>query len=80
MKNAEFVKELRAKSAAELKSELVALRKEQFNLRMQQAVGQLNQSNLVYNVRKKIARVKTVMQQHAQKQSTQQAQKQVKAS
>lgn len=68
MKNTDYVKGLRAKSAAELKSELVALRKEQFNLRMQQAVGQLNQSNLVYNVRKKIARVKTIMQQQAQKQ------------
>ncbi len=65
MKNAEFVKALRAKSAVELKVELVALRKEQFNLRMQQAVGQLNQSNLVHNVRKKIARVKTIMQQQA---------------
>lgn len=65
MKNTEYVKSLRAKSASELQTELVALRKEQFNLRMQQAVGQLNQSNLVFNVRKKIARVKTIMQQQA---------------
>jgi len=69
MKNTDYVKDLRAKGTAELKSELVALRKEQFNLRMQQAVGQLNQSNLVYNVRKKIARVKTIMQQQASKQA-----------
>lgn len=69
MKNTEFVKGLRAKSATELKAELAALRKEQFNLRMQQAVGQLNQSNLVFNVRKKIARVKTIMQQQSTKQA-----------
>jgi len=65
MKTTEFVKSLREKSAADLKSELAALRKEQFKLRMQAAVGQLNQSNLVHDVRKKIARVKTVMQQQA---------------
>lgn len=65
MKTTEFVKSLRSKSAADLKTELAALRKEQFNLRMQAAVGQLAQSNLVHDVRKKIARVKTVMQQQA---------------
>lgn len=65
MKTTEFVKSLRGKSAADLKTELAALRKEQFNLRMQAAVGQLTQSNLVHDVRKKIARVKTVMQQQA---------------
>ncbi len=65
MKTTEFVKTLRDKSAADLKTELAALRKEQFNLRMQAAVGQLTQSNLVRDVRKKIARVKTFMQQQA---------------
>jgi len=65
MKTTEFVKSLREKSAVDLKNELAALRKEQFKLRMQAAVGQLNQSNLVHDVRKKIARVKTVMQQQA---------------
>lgn len=69
MKTTEFVKTLRAKSAADLKTELAALRKEQFNLRMQSAVGQLNQSNLVRDVRKKIARVKTIMQQQANTQA-----------
>lgn len=69
MKTTEFVKTLRAKSAADLKAELAALRKEQFNLRMQAAVGQLNQSNLVRDVRKKIARVKTIMQQQANTQA-----------
>jgi large subunit ribosomal protein L29 len=63
MKNIDYIKELRGKSAAQLGEELAALRKEQFNLRMQQAVGQLKQTNLVEGVRKKIARVKTIMQQ-----------------
>ncbi|MDR3419201.1 MAG: 50S ribosomal protein L29 [Nevskia sp.] len=65
MKASDYVKDLRGKSIDELKTELSALRKEQFNLRMQQAVGQLNQSNLVRDVRKKIARVKTIVQQQA---------------
>lgn len=63
MKATEYVKALRGKSAQELKDELIALRKEQFNLRMQKATGQLNKSNLVQNVRKKIARAKTVLRQ-----------------
>ena len=65
MKTADYIKDLRGKSEAELKTELAALRKEQFNLRMQGAVGQLTQSNLVRDVRKKIARVKTIVQQQA---------------
>ncbi len=69
MKTTDYMKSLVGKSSGDLKTELVALRKEQFNLRMQSAVGQLTKSNLVYNVRKKIARVKTVMQQQAQKQA-----------
>ncbi|ULQ47332.1 50S ribosomal protein L29 [Flagellatimonas centrodinii] len=62
MKAAEYVKDLRGKSSQELTDELIALRKEQFNLRMQSATGQMNKSHLVGEVRKKIARVKTVMQ------------------
>lgn len=61
MKAAEYVKDLRGKSAVELKEELLALRKEQFNLRMQRATGQLNQSHLSGIVRKNIARVKTLL-------------------
>jgi large subunit ribosomal protein L29 len=63
MKSADYLKDLRGKSVAALKDELAGLRKEQFNLRMQQATGQLSQSNLVHDVRKKIARVKTLVQQ-----------------
>ncbi|MBI2383641.1 MAG: 50S ribosomal protein L29 [Gammaproteobacteria bacterium] len=62
MKTAEYTKGLRAKSAQELNDELAALRKEQFNLRMQHATGQLNKSSLLGEVKRKIARVKTVLQ------------------
>jgi large subunit ribosomal protein L29 len=65
MKSQDYIKDLRSKSLPQLKEELTALREEQFKLRMQQAVGQLNQSNLVRDVRKKIARVKTFVQQQA---------------
>ncbi len=53
--------DLRAKSADELNEELVALRREQFNLRMQQATGELAQNHQFSRVRKDIARVKTVI-------------------
>lgn len=55
--------ELRAKSAADLESTLLELRKEQFNLRMQKGSGQLSRPSEVNRVRKEIARVKTVMNQ-----------------
>jgi large subunit ribosomal protein L29 len=61
MKSAEHQKSLAGKDAAALKEELAALRREQFNLRMQAAMGQMNQSHLVRDVRKKIARVKTAI-------------------
>ncbi len=53
--------ELRKKSVEELNEELVALRREQFNLRMQQATGELNRHTEHGRVRKDIARVKTVL-------------------
>jgi len=62
MKTAEFVKRVRGMSATQLKDELAALRREQFNLRMAQAMGQQTKSHLVGDVRKKIARVKTILQ------------------
>jgi large subunit ribosomal protein L29 len=67
MKTADYIKDLRGKSVDELKTELGALRREQFNLRMQGALGQLTQSSLVRDVRKKIARVKTIVQQEQAK-------------
>jgi len=54
-------KELRGKSAEELNDELLALRREQFNLRMQSATGELAQNHQHRRVRKDIARVKTVL-------------------
>ncbi|MGB5245288.1 MAG: 50S ribosomal protein L29 [Woeseia sp.] len=53
--------ELRSKSVEELQQELVELRREQFNLRMQRVTGQLNHHHEHGRVRKDIARVKTVL-------------------
>lgn len=53
--------ELRNKTAGELQSELLALLKEQFNLRIQKGVGQTPQTHLVKKVRKEIARIKTIL-------------------
>ncbi len=59
--------ELRTKSVDELSDELIALRREQFNLRMQQATGELTHNHEHGRVRKDIARVKTILNelQHA---------------
>ncbi len=54
-------KELRSKSEQEIRDELNALYKEQFNLRMQKAIGQAARSDQFTKVRKNIARAKTVM-------------------
>ena len=53
--------DLRTKSVDELQTELVELRREQFNLRMQQATGEMTRPHEHGRVRKDIARVKTVM-------------------
>lgn len=55
--------DLREKTSEELNEELLNLRKEQFNLRMQQATGQLARPHEYRRVRKDIARVKTVLNQ-----------------
>ncbi len=55
--------ELRGKTADELDDELLKLRREQFNLRFQQATGQLENTTRVRQVRRDIARIKTVQQQ-----------------
>lgn len=57
------LEDLQKKSITELNDELLDLRKEQFNLRMQKAVGQAAQVHLFKLNRKNIARVKTVMNQ-----------------
>ena len=53
--------ELQEKTQDELLEELVGLRREQFNLRMQQATGQMARPDQYRKVRKNIARVKTVL-------------------
>lgn len=53
--------EMRSKSKQELSEELLSLRKEQFNLRLQRAVGQMTRPHEYSRVRKNIARVKTVI-------------------
>jgi large subunit ribosomal protein L29 len=53
--------ELREKSLAELEEILLELRKEQFNLRMQQGTGQLSRPSEMTQARKNVARVKTIM-------------------
>ena len=53
--------ELREKSVEELQQEVENLVKEQFNYRMQQSTGQMGQSHLLKQVKKDIARVKTVL-------------------
>jgi len=57
------VAELRQKSAAELKAELIENLKEQFKLRMQKAAGQLSRPSEVKRVRRQIARIKTIIAQ-----------------
>ncbi len=57
--------ELRNMSVQELNDELLALRREQFNLRMQQATGELGQHHQHRKVRKDIARIKTVLNEKA---------------
>jgi large subunit ribosomal protein L29 len=59
--------ELKDKSVEELNNELKGLLREQFNLRMQKGTGQLAQPHLVSQVRRDIARVKTVLNQKAEK-------------
>jgi large subunit ribosomal protein L29 len=53
--------DFRKMSDADLREELLKLRREQFNLRMQQATGQMARSDQFSKVRKDIARLKTVM-------------------
>ena len=55
--------ELKQKTAEELQTILLDLRKEQFNLRMQQGTGQLSRPHQMKQVKKDIARVHTVMNQ-----------------
>ena len=59
------VEDLKAKSAAELNEELVAAKKELFNLRFQNATNQLDNTSRIKEVRKNIARIQTVITEQA---------------
>ena len=61
MKINTFVKELRGKSVEELNQELVAAKKELFNLRFQNATNQLDNTSRIKEVRKNIARIQTLI-------------------
>jgi len=58
--------EYREKDEAGLVEELLNLRKEQFNLRMQRGAGEMSKSHLFKNVRRDIARVKTILAEKKQ--------------
>ena len=61
VKTNKYVEELKAKTAAELNEELVAAKKELFNLRFQNATNQLDNTSRIKEVRKNIARIQTVI-------------------
>ena len=65
MKIKNYVEDLRTKSAAELQEELVAAKKELFNLRLQNATNQLDNTSRIKEVRKNIARIQTLIAQKA---------------
>ncbi|MBY0758852.1 MULTISPECIES: 50S ribosomal protein L29 [Sellimonas] len=68
MKINAFVEDLRTKSVAELNEELVAAKKELFNLRFQNATNQLDNTSRIKEVRKNIARIQTVITEMAKAQ------------
>ncbi|MFC7290070.1 50S ribosomal protein L29 [Hirschia litorea] len=61
--------DVRAKTPDELVSELTKLKKEQFNLRFQRATGQLENTARVRQVRKDIARIKTILAEKSKAQT-----------
>ncbi len=63
MKSKNFTEELRAKSPEALEQDLVAAKKELFNLRFQNATNQLDNTHRITEVRKNIARIKTIITQ-----------------
>ena len=61
MKSREFINSLNGKSLAELNDELVAAKKELFNLRFQNATNQLDNTSRIKEVKRNIARIQTVL-------------------
>ncbi len=64
MKSKNYLEELRGKSQAELQDELVAAKKELFNLRFQNATNQLDNTSRISEVRRNIARISTIIAQN----------------
>ena len=65
MKTKTYTDELRAKTAEQLNEELVAQKKELFNLRFQNATNQLDNSARIKDVRRNIARIQTIIAEKA---------------
>ena len=65
MKISKYVEDLNTKSATELNDELVAAKKELFNLRFQNATNQLDNTSRIKEVRRNIARIQTIIAQKA---------------
>ena len=65
MKTNKYVEDLKVKTAAELNEELVAAKKELFNLRFQNATNQLDNTSRIKEVRRNIARIQIVIAQKA---------------
>ena len=65
MTSSKFVEELKGKSVEELNKDLVAAKKELFNLRFQNATNQLDNTARIKDVRKNIARIQTVITEKA---------------
>ena len=61
MKSKQFMEELKSKSVTELNEDLVAAKKELFNLRFQNATNQLDNTSRIKEVKKNIARIQTVL-------------------
>jgi len=63
MKSTAYLNELRGKTSQELNDELVAAKRELFNLRFQNATNQLSNTSRISEVRKNIARINTIIPQ-----------------
>ena len=61
MKSSKYVEDLQKKTVGELNEELVAAKKELFNLRFQNATNQLDNTSRIKDVRRNIARIQTVI-------------------
>ena len=65
MKSNKYIEELQAKSSEELQNDLVAAKKELFNLRFQTATNQLDNTSRIKEVRRNIARIQTIITEKA---------------